>query len=300
MKEGAAAVVEGLVEGLVSRGLDIAQPLRLDWYNSSLPEGLGARITARGAARGAATTLLVGNSRSLWDHFLDACKRDEGLLASGNPLDRYVETSLVAALAATCPGLRPRVLWSNQRTSELEGGEPGFVAVQRMAHAAGLAYLDQESHLCLHPRLGPWFALRAVVLFDDLPWPAAPRPAELPSPLCPTTQLYVRLAVQSAVHGAAHSGSREGSPPPAGIGGKPSMAAVRAGWKRWVAVRDAPFPGHPWRYCKRQIEYHYTGNVAVLLDALRRRREGSAAMRELAPGTGAPRVALSWRAVAVA
>ena len=73
-------------------------------YNSSLPEGLGARITARGAARGAATTVLVGNSRSLWDHFLEACERDEGLLASGNPLDRYVETSLVAALAAACPG----------------------------------------------------------------------------------------------------------------------------------------------------------------------------------------------------
>lgn len=180
-----------------------------------------------------------------------------------------------ATYAAPSPSprsLRPRVLWSNQRTGELEGAEPGFVAVQRMAHAAGLAYLDQESHLCLHPRLGPWFALRAVVLFDDLPWEAAPRPAVLPSPLCPATQLYVRLAVQSAVHGAAHGGSRdapppavqgevspvgspvgsptggsrEGSPPPAGIGGKPSMVAVRAGWKRWVAVRDAPFPGHPW------------------------------------------------------
>jgi len=30
----------------------------------------------------------------------------------------------------------------------------------------------QTSHLCLHPRFGPWFSLRCVIIFDDLPYAA--------------------------------------------------------------------------------------------------------------------------------
>lgn len=28
----------------------------------------------------------------------------------------------------------------------------------------------QSSHLCLHPRFGPWFSLRCVIIFDNIPW----------------------------------------------------------------------------------------------------------------------------------
>jgi hypothetical protein len=43
-----------------------------------------------------------------------------------------------------------------------------------------------------------------------------------------------------------------------------SADAVKRRWQKWVAVRDAPFPGHPWRYSKHQLEYHYTRNPAIL------------------------------------
>lgn len=72
------------------------------------------------------------------------------------------------------------------------------MAFQRMAHHAGLAYLDDASHLSLHPRFGPWFSLRCVVIFDDVPY-AGPRPAELCNPLPAATQRYVRMALQTAV-----------------------------------------------------------------------------------------------------
>lgn len=49
----------------------------------------------------------------------------------------------------------------------------------------------------------------------------------------------------------------------------PSREAVRARWRQWVAVRDAPCPGHPWRYSDLQIRYHYTADRAVLKAALR-------------------------------
>ena len=34
--------------------------------------------------------------------------------------------------------------------------------------------------------------------------------------------------------------------------------AVRQCWRKWVAVRDVPCAGHPWRFSKHQLEYHYT------------------------------------------
>lgn len=44
----------------------------------------------------------------------------------------------------------------------------------------------------------------------------------------------------------------------------PTRELVRSRWQRWVAVRDAPYPGHIFRYPKLMLEYHYTGNRACL------------------------------------
>ena len=41
-------------------------------------------------------------------------------------------------------------------------------------------------------------------------------------------------------------------------GEPPSPVAMRQQWQKWVAVRDAHCAGHPWRYSKHQLAYHYT------------------------------------------
>lgn len=38
------------------------------------------------------------------------------------------------------------------------------------SQAIGLAHLDAASHLCLHPKYGPWFSLRALLVFDGVPF----------------------------------------------------------------------------------------------------------------------------------
>lgn len=40
--------------------------------------------------------------------------------------------------------------------------------MQRLADVTGCAYNDNLSHLSLHPRFGPWFALRALIVFDGV------------------------------------------------------------------------------------------------------------------------------------
>ena len=64
-----------------------------------------------------------------------------------------------------------RIFFGHDEPAAGEGSR--FVAMQRAASAAGLAYLDAGSHLCLHPKFGPWFALRATLVFDAVEYTGA-------------------------------------------------------------------------------------------------------------------------------
>ena len=59
-----------------------------------------------------------------------------------------------------------RVLYGHDPDAATTG--EGYVGMQTLAEVAGLAYTHPYSHLSLHPRFGPWFALRAVLVFDNV------------------------------------------------------------------------------------------------------------------------------------
>lgn len=250
-------IVSSLKPGLHRRGFDISEPLCLDWYNESLPEGSGASIpTTRGSRGGETLVILIANSNNMWPSFLQACKTDSSLLAVANPLDSYVERSIQSTMHTSLPGHKCRYFWSHSQSDELSGSR--YVAIQRMAQAAGLAYMDPITHLCLHPKFGPWIALRCALVFDGTQY-TGPRKTPLVNRLSPSTEQYVQMAMKSAQR-------------------KPSMSLEDAGtkskpckrWLKWVAVRDALCPCHPWRYGEDQLEYHYTKNRAVLERAISR------------------------------
>jgi hypothetical protein len=223
-------------------------------YNEEVPPGSGARITPIAAGTPNPTVVLVGNSKAIWHTFLASCARGK-YLAHPHPLEHYIETCILSSVAQHASGHRCRVYWSHSIAPDLEGG-PGYVAMQRMAVAAGIAYLDEVSHLCMHPTYGAWFSLRAALVFDDMPWsPALRKPVALPSPLDSSARQRVEQAVAAAMQ-ARDDASAE----------KPSMHDVRAGWRVWLAVREAAFPGHRYRYDDAQILYHYTGDRRLLAD----------------------------------
>jgi hypothetical protein len=178
-----------------------------------------------------------------------------------------MEQALEDALLAARLNSMPRVWWSHRQADDLEGGGR-YVAMQRMAAAAGLAHLDEVSHLCMHPTYGPWFSLRCALVFDEVSY-THPQPLPLPNPL-PAGQR--RAAVRAAMNAALAATAAE-----AGEGGRPGMAGVRDAWKLWLTVRDAACPGHPWRYSEEQALYHYTGQRKYLEAALQRYRDALAA-----------------------
>lgn len=137
--------------------------------------------------------VLVGNTREFWDLFVDACRTDPSLMEREHPLDTFV-TEAITHAAQQLPNQPTRIYWSHVPATDLVGGAP-FVAMQRLAAAVGLAYLDEASHLCLHPKHGPWFSMRALLIWDDVSYagtlPASPtypdNPAQRRAPTrCPT------------------------------------------------------------------------------------------------------------------
>jgi hypothetical protein len=157
--------------------------------------------------------LLVGNSRALWPRFAEAM-REPTLAAHPHPLDHYTETTITRAF----PGAPIR--FGHRRY------DGAFVPLQQIAVATGLGAMA-PSHLVIHPRFGPWFALRAVVLVDGDPPTSTPvARACTCGDACPT-----------ALAAALASSGRET-------------------WRAWLAVRDACTLRDE-RYSDDQIRYHY-------------------------------------------
>lgn len=108
--------------------------------------------------------VLIGNTRELWEVFIDECRRNPELLEQADPLDTYVVRTITTAAQQGGAPPPSRIIWSH--VPEDLGGQ--YVAMQHLAAAIGFAYLDNTSHLCLHPKHGPWFSMRAVLVWDDI------------------------------------------------------------------------------------------------------------------------------------
>jgi methylmalonic aciduria homocystinuria type C protein len=167
--------------------------------------------------------VLIGNTRALWPRFLAAYCADPALAAAADPLDTYTARVIAAAAPdATCYFAHLRY-------------DGAFLPFQRLAAVVGLAALS-PTRLLIHPKLGPWLALRAVVLVDGEPVACAPSP-----PVCRCDAACARAFE------TARSSDR---------------------WQLWLAVRDACPVGREHRYSDDQIRYHYTKDRAIL-DAAR-------------------------------
>jgi methylmalonic aciduria homocystinuria type C protein len=127
-------------------------------------------------------------------------------------------------------GRRHALYWAHQTS-------PRALPIQRLAELVGLASLS-PSHLSIHPLYGPWFALRAVAVFDvdgpDEPAPALTSPCvQCDKPCLPALERALPLRVEE------HAGA-------------------------WIAVRDACPVGRASRYGEEQLRYHYTKDRKLL------------------------------------
>jgi len=232
LSPSASAIVDSLRAACARDGFDLVQPLRVGWYNEQVQGSL--RLEDFGSAGHLA--LIIGNTRALWPVWLAALASEPELAACPDPLDTYTERCVSRAVQAL--GVPATLRFAH------EVGER-CVAMQRLAHAAGLAYLT-ETHLSVHPTYGPWIALRAAVTLA-VPGPAGAEPA-LAHP-CGGCQGGCRPAFERAL---------------AALAGPPSEAGVLDTWQAWADFRGACPTGRAFRYPEAMLRYHYTKDRRAL------------------------------------
>jgi cyanocobalamin reductase (cyanide-eliminating) / alkylcobalamin dealkylase len=240
-------IIRAVRERCAQDGLDLVQPFAVGLYNDAV------QCLYRLPDYGRASTLgvLVGNTRALWPCFVRALRAQPQWLAEPHPLDAFVEERVRHAL------LPIRTRWEVRWAHE---APPRRVAMQRLAHVAGLAYLS-PAHLSVHATYGPWIALRAAAVVDvDGPTEIPP---ELPNP-CPTTAGPTRDSDPAPAVGCEQSCMTRFRDAVAAAGILGSHTAVKQHWQLWVAVRDACAAGRAHRYSEEQIHYHYTKDIRVL------------------------------------
>eukprot|EP00906_Rhabdomonas_costata_P005806 RCo008626 len=234
-------VLESKLAPLLSaHGFDLLSSFQVQWYNAKVAPQYKVLDYGRGNTLG----IMVGNTRALWEPFLLYCRDQPELLNVEHPLDTYAERSISAAVDS-CSIALPHALL-------MVGRWPPEVLGQTAAHVSGLAYLSHKTRHCLHPKFGPWVALRAVLVVDcDGPEaPPPPFPFEITDEATcgdpSVTELFQRLSrATEQASGEADCG-------------------LSSTWRGWVELRDTFKVGREYRYTDQQIEYHYTKSKELL------------------------------------
>lgn len=212
-------IVPPLTRRLAAAGLDLWSWTPLDRYNAAVPP----EYALPSPGDPGAPCLVIGNSRALWPFVLGhaAAHPDDP-----DPVDGYVARVVTAALADVPVSAAVRFA---------PEPPPRRVALQRLAHLAGLAHLG-PAHLTVHATHGPWHGLRAAVALAVTP-PAGPPPGPAPDP-CTGCEKPCLEALDAAL-----------------AGGGP-----RESWRAWARIRDVCPAGTTSRYGENQRRYHYTGS----------------------------------------
>jgi methylmalonic aciduria homocystinuria type C protein len=180
---------------------------------------------------------VIANDARLWPHFCRAYQGQAEIRNSNDPLDRWLEQTLeriVLGLHENC-----QILWSHRTIHGC------WMPMTRIAVAAGFAAMA-PCHLAVRTDVGPWLAIRAIVVADTQACESPPINMIEP---CSTCEAPCMRPFEEA---SRRSDNTQGTD------------RVLSHWKSWLCVRDScPF-GRAARYSESQILYHYTRDRRVL------------------------------------
>ncbi|CAG8512457.1 17597_t:CDS:2, partial [Cetraspora pellucida] len=304
-------------EILYPLGFDLVKAFPAQRYNSNIsPANSLAPLPTY--FRTSTLSIIVGNTKLLWPNFLkfytkfsnittkatksksrsnhlinsSSYDQDDDLerFKQNNPLDWYTIQSITSAVKQLISRNNISIRYSDIKYDiryTFDFDEKKFVAFQRLAQDAGLAYYNRTCFLCVHEEFGPWFALRAVVTFDI---EGPPNDSYLFPPLknpYPEGDELLKLKMtkifgtenhnyhQSATL-SSHSSKYEPAKRKTGTDDDIIKNFMNsrgdAEWYEWVELRDivsgfmTKYNLEKYRYTEKQIEYHYTHNLKLLQD----------------------------------
>ena len=209
---------------LQQSGFDIVHPFSFDALDDSVLEYLPIKNLSGKMG------FLVGNTGSIWDDFIEWLSQRLRWSEIVDPFETFIEETI-----ERCVGQKTLIFWTHETKRYI-------IPVQRMAHQTGLAYLS-DGQFNIHPRFGPWFALRAVVIVSGTMSSNQVIPNPSTEDIETTSKAMFNRLLQS-----------------------------NATWQEWLSLRDLYIVGRTHRYSEEQIRYHYTRDKTVLLQEMDRLR----------------------------
>ncbi len=247
-------VVQRIAAGARSRGLDIAVGLTLQDYNRAV-ESDGLELPTFG--RNTTLAVLLGSSKAIWVPFLAALRAAtppgqlDNQAEHDGPLNAYVvgATSSLAREVLMPLGLNYTVRYAH----EVEDGR--LVAMQKLAHLSGVAYLHSSCGLNVHKEFGPWHAYRSLIIVDiDGIRTAGPPPNPNAPDAVAAADAALAVALESTVDPTATNSKKD------------MNTEMRNVWRLWQNIRVAlSSPAcAKWRYEDILDEYHFTHSPETL------------------------------------
>ena len=211
-----------LQQEFLSRGFDIFTELNTSWYNAIKPSSVVALPENRVA-------MLLGNSRVVWPHFLRFFQALKSPVE--HPFDEFVAHEINSVISILPVEQRPEVFYVQDKSPTR------LIAFQRLASVSGACLLLDEIHLCVHPVFGPWFALRALLVFEEPSLLVTP-PATLNIPINEVELVQAARCLEEAMQ--------------------------HKDWKLWAKIRECITLGREYRYEESQLIYHYSKSQKVV------------------------------------
>uniref|UniRef100_A0A8D3DLY2 Cyanocobalamin reductase / alkylcobalamin dealkylase n=1 Tax=Scophthalmus maximus TaxID=52904 RepID=A0A8D3DLY2_SCOMX len=163
--------VTGLLEECLSKQGFEVHPLKVGWYNSLLP------ATLRLSCPDDSLALVVLSTPAMFEQAFLPFMEERGCRAVTDPIDQCVKHCVTSAVSQCFPGQEVDLRFDYEL---LPSRKPKFLA-QTAAHVSGAAFYYQQSDVtdqpwaerkmfgvCVHPRFGGWFAIRALLVFGDV------------------------------------------------------------------------------------------------------------------------------------
>ncbi|KAM3619514.1 uncharacterized protein V6R79_009527 [Siganus canaliculatus] len=161
--------ITGLLEGCLAKfGFEV-YPLKVGWYNSLLPPTLHLPYPDDSLA------VVVLSTPSMFEQAFLPFMEEKGCQGLSDPVDQCVKQCVASAVSQCFPGQDVDVRYDYEL---LPSRKPKFLA-QTAAHVSGAAFYYQQSDVsdqpwtdkkmfgvCVHPRFGGWFAIRALLVFE--------------------------------------------------------------------------------------------------------------------------------------
>ncbi|CAG01682.1 unnamed protein product, partial [Tetraodon nigroviridis] len=166
----AVGITGEFADSLSKLGFEV-YPLKVGWYNSVLAP------THHLAHPDDTLALVVLSTPSMFEDAFLPFLKEKGFQGLSDPIDQCVRHWVSSAVFQCFPGQKVDVRYDFEL---FPSRKPKFLA-QTAAHVSGAAFYYQQSDVkdqpwaekkmfgvCVHPRFGGWFAIRALLIFEGV------------------------------------------------------------------------------------------------------------------------------------